>query len=136
MPRPSKCRRVEWLPHQTYFKPAGIPLKDLSEVTITVEEMEAIRLKDLEGLEQQACAEKMQVSRPTFQRIISGARAKIARALVEGKAIRVQGGNFKVAQRKFICGKCGQELEVPFGGPPGRALICSVCQSRDFHRVE
>lgn len=94
MPRNPKRRRVSFLPHCTFFKPAGIPLKQLQEEHILVEELEAIRLKDLEGLEQEACAERMGISRPTFQRVILSARQKLARALVEGKAIRIEGGNY------------------------------------------
>jgi predicted DNA-binding protein (UPF0251 family)/predicted Fe-Mo cluster-binding NifX family protein len=97
MPRPLKCRRVEFLPDVTYFKPAGIPLKNLEEISMSVEEAEALRLKDLEGLEQEEGAEKMNISRPTFQRILATARQKIADALLNGKAIRIEGGNFEVA---------------------------------------
>ncbi|MBM7854620.1 putative DNA-binding protein (UPF0251 family) [Desulfohalotomaculum tongense] len=95
MPRPPKCRRVEFVPEITYFKPAGVPLLNLEEMALTVEELEAIRLKDLEGLEQEVCAERMQVSRPTFHRILAAARNKVAQALVQGKAIRIEGGNFR-----------------------------------------
>jgi len=98
MPRPPKCRRVAFLPEATYFKPAGIPLRALSEVQLSVEEAEAIRLKDLEGLEQEPSSEKMNVSRPTFQRVLASARQKIADALLNSKAIRIEGGNFEVAQ--------------------------------------
>jgi len=94
MPRPPKCRRVKFLPRHTYFKPAGIPLRDLEEEIITVEEVEALRLKDLEGLEQEECAQSMSISRPTFQRILIEARKKIVRALIYGKAIRIEGGTF------------------------------------------
>ncbi len=94
MPRPPKCRRVEFVPEITYFKPAGVPLVNLEEISLTIEELEAVRLKDLEALEQEQCAEKMQVSRPTFHRILAAARRKIAEALVEGKAIKVEGGNY------------------------------------------
>jgi predicted DNA-binding protein (UPF0251 family) len=97
MPRPPKCRRVAFLPEATYFKPAGIPLRLLDEVRLSVEEAEAIRLKDLEGLEQEDGAEKMNVSRPTFQRVLASARQKIADALLNGRAIRIEGGNFEVA---------------------------------------
>lgn len=97
MPRPPKCRRVAFLPNVTYFKPAGIPLRSLEEVRLSVEEAEAIRLKDLEGLEQEQGAEKMNISRPTFQRVLASAREKIADALLSGKAIRIEGGNFEVA---------------------------------------
>jgi predicted DNA-binding protein (UPF0251 family) len=96
MPRPPKCRRVAYLPEATYFKPAGIPLRALSEVRLSIEEAEAIRLKDLEGLEQEPSAEKMNISRPTFQRVLASARQKIADALLKGKAIRIEGGNFEM----------------------------------------
>jgi len=97
MPRPPKCRRVAFLPNVTYFKPAGIPLRALEEICLSIEEAEAIRLKDLEGLEQEQGAEKMNISRPTFQRVLASAREKIADALLHGKAIRIEGGNFEVA---------------------------------------
>src|SRR4030066_298945 len=94
MSRPFKCRRVAYMPDVTYFKPAGIPLRDLEEVRLSIEEAEALRLKDLEGLEQEQGAEKMNISRPTFQRILASARQKVADALLNGKAIRIDGGNF------------------------------------------
>jgi predicted DNA-binding protein (UPF0251 family) len=97
MPRPPKCRRVAFLPGATYFKPAGIPLRVLNEVRLSVEEAEAVRLKDVEGLEQGEGAEKMNISRPTFQRVLASARQKIADALLSGKAIRIEGGNFEIA---------------------------------------
>src|SRR4030043_1007970 len=97
MARPFKCRRVAFMPGVTFFKPAGVPLRPLEEVRLTVEEAEAIRLKDLEGLEQEAGADKMNVSRPTFQRVLASARQKIADALLNGKAIRIEGGNFEIA---------------------------------------
>jgi predicted DNA-binding protein (UPF0251 family) len=99
MPRPPKCRRVAFLPNATYFKPAGIPLRALEEVRLSVEEAEAVRLKDMEGLEQEQGAEKMNVSRPTFQRVLASGRQKIADALLNGKAIRIEGGNFEVSPR-------------------------------------
>jgi len=97
MPRPLKCRRVAFLPEATYFKPAGVPLRLLDEVILSVEEAEAIRLKDLEGLAQAPGAEKMNISRPTFQRVLASARWKIADVLLNGKAVRIEGGNFEVA---------------------------------------
>jgi predicted DNA-binding protein (UPF0251 family) len=85
------------MPGVTYFKPAGIPLRSLEEVRLSVEEVEAVRLKDVEGLEQEQGAEKMNVSRPTFQRVLASARQKIADALLNGKAIRIEGGNFEIS---------------------------------------
>ena len=103
MSRPPLCRRVGFIPEVTYFKPAGIPLRELEENCLSVEEMEAIRLKDLEDLEQEQCAEKMNVSRPTFVRILDSARKKVADALVKGKAVRIEGGNYEIAIRRFLC---------------------------------
>lgn len=111
MARPQKCRRVEFLPNTTYFKPAGIPLRDLEEVCMSVEEAEAIRLKDLQGLEQEQGAGKMNISRPTFQRILTSARQKLADALLNGKAIKIQGGNFEMSWRRFRCHR-GHEWEL------------------------
>ena len=95
MVRPRLCRRVGFNPNITYFKPRGIPLGELEEVTLNIEEFEAVRLKDLEGLEQAECAKKMNISQPTFHRLISSARKKIAEAIIKGKAIKVEGGNFR-----------------------------------------
>ncbi|MEW6300725.1 MAG: DUF134 domain-containing protein [Thermodesulfobacteriota bacterium] len=137
MPRPPKCRRVEFLPQVTVFKPAGVPLRGLREEVLTVEELEAIRLKDLEGLEQEECAERMQISRPTFQRVLVSAREKIARALVEGAAIRVEGGNYRLARRKFQCRACGHEFEAPFGtGQRGAEMTCPECGAAEVHRTD
>ena len=97
MPRPTKCRKVELLPGTTYLKPAGIPLRMLEEVVLSIEEVEAIRLKDLEGLDQGKGAVRMNVSRPTYQRILSSGRQKIAEALLKGKAIKIEGGSFEIA---------------------------------------
>lgn len=113
MPRPMKWRRVAVIPEVTHFKPAGIPMRILEEVNLSVDEAEAIRLKDLEGLEQEKCAENMSVSRQTFQRVLGSARQKIADALLNGKAIRIEGGNFEMATRRFRCHD-GHEWDVPF----------------------
>ena len=96
MVKPKKCRMVSALPNVTYFKPAGIPLHFLNEIRLSVEEAEALRLKDLEGLEQSEGAVSMGVSRPTFQRVLSSARKKVSDALLNGKAIRIEGGSFQV----------------------------------------
>ena len=125
MSRPQKCRRVEFLPDVTYFKPAGIPLRELEEVCMSIEEIEAIRLKDLEGLEQEAGAEKMNISRPTFQRVLASARQKIADALLGGKAIRIDGGNYEMAWRRFRCHRGHEwELETPVSVLPESCPRC------------
>lgn len=98
------------MPMCSLFKPAGIPAYDLDEVVLRIEEMEAIRLKDLVGLDQEACAERMGVSRPTFQRILVEARRKVAEVLVEGKALRIEGGAYDLAQDYLRCPRCDYSL--------------------------
>ena len=92
MPRPFKCRRVCGTPGADYFKPRGIPLSDLQEIGLTIDEFEAIRLADLEGLYQEDAAKKMGISRQTFGNIITTAHKKIGDAIVNGKALRIEGG--------------------------------------------
>jgi predicted DNA-binding protein (UPF0251 family) len=129
MSRPAKCRRVAFLPSVTYFKPAGIPLRALEEMRLSVEEAEAIRLKDFRGLEQEQAAEEMSISRPTFQRVLASARKKIANALLNGKAIRIEGGCFEMAFSQFKCVN-GHEWEVSFetmmSTPPRLCPTCST----------
>ena len=129
MPRPPKCRRVAFLPDVTYFKPAGIPMRALEEVQLSVEEAEAVRLKDLEGLEQEEGADRMNISRPTFQRVLASGRRKVADALLNGKAIRIEGGNFEMALSRFKCLN-GHEWNVPFevmtNAPPQSCPKCNT----------
>jgi predicted DNA-binding protein (UPF0251 family) len=129
VPRRRKRCWVESLPEATYYKPAGVPLRDLDEVILPVEELEAIRLKDLSGLDQEQCAEQMGIARTTFQNHLYAAHAKIAEALVQGKALRIEGGEFEVpAARMFMCTACGHEFEAPFcNGQRGSDLTCPSC---------
>ena len=89
MPRPRLCRHIRFNPQITYFKPQGIPIRDLAEVELTHEEVEALRLKNIENLDQNTCAEKMQTSQSTFQRILTSAYKKISLAIIKGKAIKL-----------------------------------------------
>lgn len=88
--RPRKPRCINFDPRVTYYKPRGIPLRFLDEVILKPDEVEAIRLKNVEDLEQVECAKKMKISQSTFQRILISANKKIAEALIEGKAIRIE----------------------------------------------
>ena len=99
MARPPKCRIVDREPAVTYFKPRGIPLRDLEEVTLTVEGAEALRLSEIEGLDQDSASERMGISRQTFGRILAEARRTVARAVVEGLGLRIEGGNYKLVSR-------------------------------------
>lgn len=90
MPRPRLCRRLRFNPKAHYFKPRGIPMHQLEEVVLSKEEMEAVKLKDFDGLDQIEAGGKMNTSQSTFQRILSSARKKIAQAMVEGKALKIE----------------------------------------------
>jgi predicted DNA-binding protein (UPF0251 family) len=136
MSRPTKCRRVSFIPEVNYFKPAGIPLRLLGEVCLSIEEAEAIRLKDLEGLEQEQCAERMGISRPTFQRVLESSRRKMANALLHGKAIRIEGGNFEMAMRRFRCID-GHEWNVPFETMVAEPTqYCPSCNTPEITSLE
>lgn len=93
MPRPICPRRVGFNPSIIYFKPAGIPITELEEVILGKDELEAMRLKDLLGFSQEEAAKEMNISQPTFHRLVTMARQKIADAFVNGKAVRIEGGN-------------------------------------------
>lgn len=90
MSRPKKDRCVRCKPNALYFKPRGIPLINLDEVGLSLDEFEAIRLADYEGLYHEQAAEKMNISRPTFGRILGEARRKLAEAIVDGKALKIE----------------------------------------------
>lgn len=109
MARPIKWRRIEQTPVVPYFIPAEETDGSMVEIILKLEELEAIRLKDLEGLEQAECAQHMEVSRPTFQRILLSAREKIADSLIHGKVIRIEGGNFTRNICPVACQKCGKK---------------------------
>lgn len=89
MPRPRLCRKTEFNPEVTYFKPHGIPMRDLEVIELTIEEMESYRLRHLYNLDQKEAAIKMHTSSSTYQRIIYSAYKKIAEALIRGKAIKI-----------------------------------------------
>jgi len=95
MPRPIIPRRISYRGGVSYFKPSGIPLRELDEIILTNEEVEALRLKDVEGLSQTDASKKMNISQPTFFRVINTARKKVSDAIVNGKAIRVYGGTYR-----------------------------------------
>jgi predicted DNA-binding protein (UPF0251 family) len=134
MPRPFCCRRVHGEPPRTFFKPRGVPLAALEVVTMTVDEYEAVRLADLDGLYQVDAAKRMDVSRQTFGRIIESAHRKIAQALVRGEGLEIKGGEIEmINQRKFQCSDCKHTWKLPFG--TGRPAACPQCQSANIQRA-
>jgi len=104
---------------------------------LSVEEAEAIRLKDLEGMEQEEGAERMNISRLTFQRILASARQRMAEALLHGKAIRIEGGNFEMIRRRFRCRDGHEwELEKPVSVPPALCPTCSTTSITPVKQAE
>ena len=136
MPRPRRLRRVRGMPDVNYFKPAGIGMKDLEETILTVDEYEAVRLKDFKNLEQTKSAKKMNISQPTFNRLITSARKKISDAIVNGKAIKIEGGDYKMVQPRGRGMGRGQGMDKGRGrmggfaaGPEG-FCICPKCRTK------
>lgn len=98
VPRPFARRRICTEPNVTYYKPAGVPLRQMEEVILGVDEFEALRLVDYLLLEQGQAADKMGISQPTLSRVVSTARKKIAEAITQGKALRIKGGHYHVKE--------------------------------------
>jgi predicted DNA-binding protein (UPF0251 family) len=134
MPRPRKPCCIACHPGATYFKPRGIPLWQLEEIVLPLDGFEALRLADFQGLTQEEGAERMGVSRATFGRIVENARRVVADALINGKALRIEGGEVVMEQRTFRCTDCGHTWGVPFG--TGRPAVCPQCKSANLHRAE
>ncbi len=88
MPRPRIKRHLRFEPEVTYFKPRGIPLRMLEEVELAPDEVEALKLHDVDGLSQTEAAKRMKISQPTFNRVLNSAYHKVAKALIKGLAIR------------------------------------------------
>jgi predicted DNA-binding protein (UPF0251 family) len=102
MVRPKKARLVESEPEVTYFKPRAIPLAELEEVKLSVEELEALKHKFLDRDWQEAAAKEMKVSRTTFWRVFNSAGKKVADALINGKAIRIEGGHYALGKNAGV----------------------------------
>jgi uncharacterized protein len=94
MVRPRKCRRTSVCPVARFYKPQGIPVRQLSIVSLKEEELEALFLADIKDMEHESAAVLMNVSRSTFSRILAEARKVVATALVEGAALKIEGGHF------------------------------------------
>jgi len=128
MARPTKDRIIEKLPEIKFFKPAGVPGHQLEIVEMTMEEVEALRLKDVKGLTQ--AAELMNVSRPTFQRVLTSARKKAAEALTCGKAIKFAGGDYRLV-RPGHCPECGKKMRRGRTHQHGKNMSKEKCPECD-----
>jgi predicted DNA-binding protein (UPF0251 family) len=128
MPRPPCCRRISQKPAVALFAPSGVAAPCRDAVVLSLDEFEALRLADLQNLYQEQAAERMQVSRTTFGRIIDSAHRKVAQALVGGRALRIEGGPVReVVERRFRCRACASEWNGPSDGPSD----CPRCRRRE-----
>jgi len=153
MGRPKINRMVTNIPEIKLFKPQGIPVKNLLTEKLAIEEIEALSLKHYEKLNQIDCASRMNVSQSTFSRILEDAHEKITRALVEGKAIELGGGNFKIKELflGYGCFNCMHEWRKKDSKklrpkdiigknfdkilPLGIDLTCPECNSEKIYRL-
>ncbi|WP_044281297.1 DUF134 domain-containing protein [Caldithrix abyssi] len=126
-------KRMIWQPPQfRNFKPSGIPRRALESIVLTVDEYEAIRLADHLGLEHQAAAERMHISRPTFTRLIEQARRKVATAIVEGKELIIDGGNVNFINTLTHCQDCGETIQQPIDAEIDQ---CPDCGSQNIENL-
>lgn len=140
MPRPRRIRRIFFNPRITYFKPAGVRMIDLAETILEKDELEAVRLIDLEQIEQKKVAKQMKISQPTLSRLLASARKKIAGALVDGKAIKIQGGVYKMVKGRGLgtrrmAGARGRGRMGGFAAGPGGQCVCPKCGHKVQHQV-
>ena len=126
MPRPTKCRRVCHYPRRVTFCPAGQE-QAADPIRLTVDEYETIRLIDGEGLSQEQCSESMQIARTTVQRIYESARRKLADLLVHGRALHIEGGEFRLCDGQGAgCGFPGcfkQQYHRQYRKPEGDSIM-------------
>jgi len=131
MPRPRRMRRIGFWPSVTHFKP--VVKGRYLESILTMDEMEAIRLKDYEDMEQEQAAKKMKISQPTFHRLIESARKRVAEALVNGKAIRIEGGVYEMMPGRGLGRGSGRGRMGGFGLGPSGECVCPSCGHRMSH---
>lgn len=134
MVRPRKPRWVEFIPEVTFFKPAGVRMRDLEEVRLGIDELEALRLKDLLGLDQEECAKRMNLAQSSFQRLLSSARKTVSRVVIEGRALRIEGGNYLLSPRTLVCQECNEEWTNRHPGP--HRSQCPSCGSENVEQAE
>ena len=137
MSRPQCCRRIAGRPIASVFHPAGIPARGLVEIVLTLDEFEAIRLADLEGLYQEQAAERMIVSRPTFGRILAAAHRKVAEALAHGKALKIEGGTIRVERPRSPrcdCPRCHRAEDVDGAGEKSASMNAEAIPCRRMRR--
>jgi uncharacterized protein len=130
--KPYRTRKVSQPPLFTNFKPSGVQRKFLKKTELSIDEFEAIRLADYLGLEHQEAAEKMQVSRPTFTRLIKKARQRIAQAIIDGMELVIVGGNIELVNSIHHCQDCGEKVQQPV---KTKTAPCEECGSENVNNL-
>ncbi|GAB4309087.1 MAG: DUF134 domain-containing protein [Methanobacteriaceae archaeon] len=132
MPRPRRFRKIFRKPSVRCFKPdVEHEIDELEPIKISLDEFESIRLKDYHKIKQKKAAEIMGISQPTFHRTLNSAREKIAKALVEGKIIKIKGGDYITDKIRYKCKKCGFE----WYSPEKKYDECPDCKSEDIYTI-
>jgi uncharacterized protein len=132
MGRPKLCKRILREPKIICFKPdVDVDNQKSESIEITMDEFEAIRLKDYQKIKQEKAAEMMEISQPTLHRILNSAREKVAKALVEGKILNIKGGDYMTAEKMYKCKKCGLE----WNSPQKEYTECPDCKSKDIYII-
>ena len=139
MVKPKKQRRVLYPPRFYFFKPAGVPASKLETVNLTIDEYEAVRLVDIENLNHLESAKSMQISRPTFTRLLDSAHKKIGSAIINGYAISIEGGSFIFVNNAYRCRKCGYEWDLKIDERKKDIRTeenCPSCNEEDIENME
>jgi uncharacterized protein len=131
MPRPCKLRSVACNPSVRGFKPCGAAAQRGEKVSLSIDELEAIRLADYDGLYQEQAADKMKISRQTFGNIIASAHKKVADFLINSKRLIVEGGTIEIKKCTFTCGDCRHTWSITCGSE--KPSECPQCKSTEFN---
>ncbi|MFC2151052.1 DUF134 domain-containing protein [Bacteroidota bacterium] len=129
MSRPEKERIVHKPPLFSEFKPIGVAGRLLDQIQLSIDEYEALRLADYEGFSQEDAAEEMEISRPTFSRLIEKARKKVADFIIQGKLLTIEGGNIHFRNNIIRCHDCGHMFNTNFGES---FTECPECHSKNL----
>ena len=124
MPRPQKKRSVNFPPSWTSFKPVGIRSKELETISLGLDEFEAIRLADYEGLDHAESAVLMEISRSTFSRLVERARQKVAVFIIEGQRLQIDGGEIHFHGNVIQCAVCAHQFAAPLNEQPTECPAC------------
>ena len=124
MARPHRPRQVACLPRTSLFKPVGVPARDLEHLVLKIDELEAMRLVDLEGLSHEQAAQSLGVSRQTVGRLLEQGRRIVTEALLKARTLGIEGGTFEVAPAP-PCRGCGQSHVLAPGELPGTCPACA-----------